>query len=314
MTAGRDSVASKPRSSVTPAKATEGVEAPMSQKHPVREEAVRPEVAVTGAGAPGSRDATPPRSRSADKSSTATSSGQPTPRRAKPARGTTGVEAPATEAALPVREERSKRDKGRSETTGVAPKGARTTTATKKEKKRRASPGAESIASTAAEVDPSAGEHRPAPPRRSDGRSGRRATAEARVAASGAGVEALREPSFLAAQRLLLDTERATYLEQAESLRAEADSLVEEMEPGDIQFDEESGEGGTLTVDRERDLALSAQALLAVEEIEHALKKLDHGSYGICESCGEAISVARLEALPYARLCIACKSGGLSRR
>ncbi|MHB1781337.1 MAG: TraR/DksA family transcriptional regulator [Acidimicrobiales bacterium] len=115
-------------------------------------------------------------------------------------------------------------------------------------------------------------------------------------------------------QRALLIEERATYMEQAQSLRAEAESLVEEMEPGDIQFDEESGEGGTVTVDRERDLALSAQALAAVEEIDDALRKIERGTYGICESCGEAIPSARLEALPYARLCVACKSGGLSRR
>ena len=42
---------------------------------------------------------------------------------------------------------------------------------------------------------------------------------------------------------------------------AEAEQLAEEMEPGDIQFDEESGEGDTMNVERERDLALSAQAL-----------------------------------------------------
>jgi DnaK suppressor protein len=119
---------------------------------------------------------------------------------------------------------------------------------------------------------------------------------------------------FLESQRKALLAERSTYVEQAESLRAEADSLVEEMEPGDIQFDEESGEGGTVTVDRERDLALSAQALVAVEEIDHALAKIDLGSYGICEGCGTLIPKNRLDALPYARLCIACKSGGLSRR
>ena len=108
--------------------------------------------------------------------------------------------------------------------------------------------------------------------------------------------------------------ERATYLEQAASLKAEAEALVEEMEPGDIQFDDESGEGGTVTVDRERDLALSSQALAAVDEIDHALSKLDNGNYGICENCGRMILKARLEALPYARLCIDCKSGGLSKR
>jgi DnaK suppressor protein len=119
---------------------------------------------------------------------------------------------------------------------------------------------------------------------------------------------------FLDSLTAALLSERRTYMEQARSLRAEADSLVEEMEPGDIQFDEESGEGGTVTVDRERDLALSAQALLAVEEIDHALAKIELGTYGVCEGCGTLIPKNRLDALPYARLCIACKSGGLSRR
>ncbi len=119
---------------------------------------------------------------------------------------------------------------------------------------------------------------------------------------------------FLQEQRTLLLAERATYEEQAESLRQEAEQLAADMEPGDIQFDEESGEGGTLNVERERDLALSAQARAAVEEIDRALAKIEQGTYGVCERCGEPIKKARLKALPYASLCISCKSGGLSRR
>jgi DnaK suppressor protein len=122
------------------------------------------------------------------------------------------------------------------------------------------------------------------------------------------------DEKFLAEQRQLLESERAVYLAQASDLKAEADSLAQEREPGDVQFDEESGEGGTVTVDRERDLALSAQAMAAVEEIDAALAKIADGTYGACERCGEPIPKARLKALPYARLCVACKSGGLSRR
>jgi DnaK suppressor protein len=107
--------------------------------------------------------------------------------------------------------------------------------------------------------------------------------------------------------------ERSTYLEQAASLNAEVEALVERREPADIQFDDGSDEPETVTVDRERDLALSAQALAAVEEIDHTLLKLDNGTYAICEKCGHLIAKARLEALPYARLCIDCKSGGLSK-
>src|SRR5205807_10578184 len=122
------------------------------------------------------------------------------------------------------------------------------------------------------------------------------------------------EDKFLQEQRALLLAERETYTAQAESLKAEADQLAEEMEPGDIQFDEESGEGGTMNVERERDLALSAQAQGAVEEIDVALAKITNGTYGYCEQCGQPIPKARLKALPYAALCVACKSGGLSRR
>ncbi len=119
---------------------------------------------------------------------------------------------------------------------------------------------------------------------------------------------------FLAEQRVLLLEERASYTKQAEELKAEADSLALEHEPGDVQFDEEGGEGGTSNVDRELDLLLSAQARGAVVEIDRALAKLDIGTYGVCEQCGQPIPHARLKALPYAALCVACKSGGLSRR
>jgi len=69
-----------------------------------------------------------------------------------------------------------------------------------------------------------------------------------------------------------------------------------------------------MNVERERDLALSAQAQAAVEEIDRALARISAHTYGYCEQCGQPIPKARLKALPYAALCVACKSGGLSRR
>jgi DnaK suppressor protein len=119
---------------------------------------------------------------------------------------------------------------------------------------------------------------------------------------------------FLGEQRLQLLSEREDYVQKAEELKAEADSLARETEPGDIQFDEEGGEGGTASIDREVDLVLSAQARAAVEEIDRSLHKMELGTYGVCEGCGQAIPRARLQALPYAALCVQCKSGGLSRR
>jgi DnaK suppressor protein len=119
---------------------------------------------------------------------------------------------------------------------------------------------------------------------------------------------------FLEHQRVLLMAERRNYTRQAEELRAQAEALALEHEPGDVQFDEEGGEGGTANVDRELDLHLSAQAQAAIEEIDAALDKITAGTYGFCESCGSPVPKARLEALPHARLCVSCKSGGLSAR
>ncbi len=114
---------------------------------------------------------------------------------------------------------------------------------------------------------------------------------------------------FLAQQRGVLVTERARYLKSADALKAEADSLMNEREPGDVQFDEESGEGDSLAVERDRDLALSAQARAAVDLIDSALIRLDVGTYGICIHSGQPIPVERLEAIPWALERVEFKTG-----
>jgi RNA polymerase-binding protein DksA len=122
------------------------------------------------------------------------------------------------------------------------------------------------------------------------------------------------DAKFLEGQRQLLLEERAKLLGQAENLEGEAAALMENLDPGDVQFDDESGEGDSLVVERERDLALSAQARAAIEQIDVAVAKIHDGTYGHCENCGTAIPKERLKALPYAALCVKCKSGGLGLR
>ena len=109
------------------------------------------------------------------------------------------------------------------------------------------------------------------------------------------------DKKFLDEQRDHLFEERATLAEQAESLRAEAESLTMDREPGDVQFDEESGEGDTLAVERDFDLARAAQARQTIEEIDAALERITKGVYGICEYSGESIPKERLKAIPWAR-------------
>jgi len=119
---------------------------------------------------------------------------------------------------------------------------------------------------------------------------------------------------FVGQMKARLLEERAKYLHSAEGYRADADALLEGREPGDVQFDEESGEGDTLAVERERDLALSAQAQTAVAEIDAALERIEKGVYGACITSGLAIPQERLRAIPWAGQRVEYKVGGLGRR
>jgi RNA polymerase-binding transcription factor DksA len=118
---------------------------------------------------------------------------------------------------------------------------------------------------------------------------------------------------FLEGQKKALLEERERLLRHSEALRAEADALAADREAGDTQFDDESGEGDTLAVERERDLVLSAQAQQTVAEIDHALAKIDNGTYGTCEVSGQPIPRERLKAIPWARERVEFKATGFIR-
>jgi len=118
---------------------------------------------------------------------------------------------------------------------------------------------------------------------------------------------------FLAAQKAALEAERDRLLGQASRLESEAQSLVEEGEMGDVQFDDESGEGDTMVVEREHDLAMSAEARQTVLEIEAALERLANGTYGYSIISGKPIPTARLEAIPWATVLVEEKVGGIGR-
>ncbi len=83
---------------------------------------------------------------------------------------------------------------------------------------------------------------------------------------------------------------------------------------GEMGFDEEYADAGTATFERERDLSLVNNLRDLMDRIDKALAKMEQGTYGLCDRCGKPIEKARLKALPYAALCVACKSGGLSAR
>lgn len=113
-------------------------------------------------------------------------------------------------------------------------------------------------------------------------------------------------------QKLLAEKDRL--LQQSEDLAAEAEQLAREREAGDTQFDEESGEGDTVNIERERDLLLSASARQVVEEIDEAVTRMKRGTYGVCKYAGRKIPLERLEAIPWANVCVDCKARAERRR
>jgi RNA polymerase-binding transcription factor DksA len=121
-------------------------------------------------------------------------------------------------------------------------------------------------------------------------------------------------PSTVERLRVKLLDERDRHLAQADQLAAEAQQLALDRDEGDTQFDEEGGEGDTISVERERDLMLSASAHQTVEEIDRALERIKNRTYGLCVPAGRRISVERLEALPYAETCVDCKARAERRR
>jgi RNA polymerase-binding transcription factor DksA len=122
------------------------------------------------------------------------------------------------------------------------------------------------------------------------------------------------DAKFLVAQKALLLSEREALTGQAVRLEDEANALIEESEMGDVQFDDEGGEGDTMVVERERDLALSAQARQIIADIDAAIARLAIGTYGYSSESGRPISRERLEALPWATMLVEEKVGGIGRR
>ena len=70
---------------------------------------------------------------------------------------------------------------------------------------------------------------------------------------------------------------------------------------------DDQADAGAKTFEREHDIALTYTARELLAQAEHALARMADGSYGTCESCGEPIGKARLQAFPRAVLCVTCK-------
>ncbi|HEY8703512.1 MAG TPA: TraR/DksA C4-type zinc finger protein [Gaiellaceae bacterium] len=107
---------------------------------------------------------------------------------------------------------------------------------------------------------------------------------------------------------------RATLIEERERVERVITNLRDEH-PGtaDDEVEDVSGpsdnhiaETATATLDREIDFTLEENSGQVLVEIDAALKRIDDGTYGTCTNCGKEIAQERLEAHPWAALCIDC--------
>jgi DnaK suppressor protein len=108
----------------------------------------------------------------------------------------------------------------------------------------------------------------------------------------------------LAEVRALLETEAARLRSEISEAESDiADLLRESTDTGG----EDQADTGTKTFEREHEMSLAASHREILGQTERALSRIDDGSYGVCESCGNPIGKARLQAFPRATLCMTCK-------
>jgi DnaK suppressor protein len=101
-----------------------------------------------------------------------------------------------------------------------------------------------------------------------------------------------------------LETERGELQEQLETLEENTFAASQSDMSGEVAFDDETADAGTATFERERDLSIENNVRDLMAKIDRALRRMDAGTYGLCDRCGKPIEKARIKALPYVDLCI----------
>jgi len=94
--------------------------------------------------------------------------------------------------------------------------------------------------------------------------------------------------------------------QQREELISEAGIALTAL-PDETIFPE-LGDQASAEIDRNFMLKLKGRERKLLAKIDEAIEKIDNGTYGTCESCGEEINIKRLEARPVTTMCIECKT------
>jgi DnaK suppressor protein len=102
---------------------------------------------------------------------------------------------------------------------------------------------------------------------------------------------------------------REELVRHRDRLRSEIEAQGADPDTDDVAFVDDAGfaDRGHSTEERSRVISLVRALRANLRDVERALAKIGSGTYGTCERCGRPISIERLEALPWAVLCIDCK-------
>ena len=103
----------------------------------------------------------------------------------------------------------------------------------------------------------------------------------------------------------MLEADLADTVDRLDALRRDFEGVVAASADSNAD-DEHDPEGATIAFERSQLGALIQQAERHLLDIRDALERLGSGRYGVCERCGAAIPVERLEARPVARTCVGC--------
>ena len=108
--------------------------------------------------------------------------------------------------------------------------------------------------------------------------------------------------------RRRLEDEQQRLNEMIRDIEAEREEVRLTETSSDRSPDPNTAEGGSLAFEMEKELSILENTRDILAKVQDALSRIEDGTYGTCDVCGEAIPVARLEALPYTKMCVTCAS------
>lgn len=110
-----------------------------------------------------------------------------------------------------------------------------------------------------------------------------------------------------------LDKYHSRLVEERDRLRKLIDEAAQALElarqaeaSAERSPDPGNAEAGSMKFEYEKELSMQQNSIDLLHKVEHAMERIESGEYGICESCGNDIPTARLDALPYAVFCVDC--------